>query len=124
MAEIDGLTAAWLGISADTLVAMYRARFPIMQDFDDVTWFDAAERKIAGDRYTYGHGQTKEHWAQFQAHLTDPTSVPPPEGYSAPFHKANRVQEMTAAHAVFQARLDAAVARGEWDPIAQEVPHP
>jgi hypothetical protein len=114
----------WLGIPAETLIAMYRARFPIMQDFDDVTWFDANERKIAGDRYTYGHRQTKEHWAEFQAYLSAPTVLSPPAGYTAPFHKANREQEMRDAHAVFQARLDAAVARGEWDLIAQEVPHP
>jgi hypothetical protein len=31
---------------------------------------------------------------------------------------------MREAHAVFQARLDAAVARGEWDPEKQEVPKP
>ena len=26
------------------------------------------ERRIAGDRYTYGHGQAKEHWTQFLAY--------------------------------------------------------
>ena len=114
LVEIDALVAVWLGIPAATLTAMYRARFPIMQDFDDVTWFDAAERKIAGDRYTYGHGQTKEHWAQFQAHLAAPGEIHPPESYTPPFHKADREAEMAAAHAVFQARVDAAVDRGEW----------
>lgn len=123
LVEIDALVAVWLDISAETLVAMYGARFPIMQDFDEVTWFDAAERKIAGDRYTYGHGQTKEHWAEFEAYLSAPTVLSPPEGYTAPFHKADRVKELKAAHAVFQARLDAAVARGEWDPVTQEVPN-
>jgi hypothetical protein len=122
LVEIDALVAVWLGIPAGTLAAMYGARFPIMQDFDEVTWFDAAERKIAGDRYTYGHGQTKEHWAQFQEHLADPAFVPAPEGYTPPFFKADREGEMREAHAVFQARLDAAVARGEWDPVAQERP--
>jgi hypothetical protein len=124
LVEIDALVAVWLGIPAETLVAMYRARFPIMQDFDEVTWFDAAERKIAGDRYTYGHGQTKEHWVQFQAYLADPDITLPPEGYAAPFHKSDREREMREAHAVFQARLDAAVERGEWDPVTQEVRRP
>lgn len=122
LVEIDALVAVWLGINADTLIAMYRSRFPIMQDFDRVTWFDVNERKIAGDRYTYGHGQTKEHWEQFQKYLEDPEKNPVPEGYTAPFYKADREREMREAHAVFQARLDAAVARGEWDPIKQEVP--
>ncbi|NLU75506.1 hypothetical protein HCC61_23045 [Streptomyces sp. HNM0575] len=122
LVEIDALVAVWLGIDADTLIAMYRARFPIMQDFDRVTWFDANERKIAGDRYTYGFDQTKEHWTQFEAHRRDPENFPAPDGYTAPFYKADREREMRDAHAVFQKRLDEAVANGLWDPEKMEVP--
>ncbi|MYR37838.1 hypothetical protein GTX14_16580 [Streptomyces sp. SID4944] len=75
--EIDALVAVWLGVSADALVAMYKARFPIMQDFDSVTWFDANERKIAGNRYTYGFGQTKEHYEHFLAYQNKERSEPP-----------------------------------------------
>lgn len=104
LVEIDALVAVWLGVSADALAAMYKARFPIMQDFDAVTWFDANERKIAGDRYTYGFGQTKEHFEQFLAY--DKGERPdPPEGYTAPFYKADREAEMRAAHAYFTKRL-------------------
>ncbi len=81
--EIDALVAVWLGVDADSLVAMYKARFPIMQDFDAVTWFDAEERRIAGNRYTYGHGQTKEHYEQLQAHLAGERKNPP-DGYTPP----------------------------------------
>ncbi|MGW6151595.1 hypothetical protein ACWFRM_00410 [Streptomyces sp. NPDC055144] len=138
LVEIDALVAVWLGIDADTLITMYRARFPIMQDFDSVTWFDATERKIAGDRYTYGHGQDKDHWKQFEkyqadlafkTHQADPANNPAPEtpapdGYTAPFYKAGRETEMREAHAYFQKRLDDAVAAGKWDPVKQEVPKP
>lgn len=127
LVEVDALVAVWLGISADTLVTMYRARFPIMQDFDLVTWFDANERKIAGDRYTYGHGQEKEHFTQLQTYLADkadPKTTPVPDGYTAPFYKASREAEMREAHAYFQKRLDDAIADGKWDPIKQEVPTP
>ncbi|MFC8896949.1 hypothetical protein [Streptomyces cinereoruber] len=127
LVEIDALVAVWLGIDADTLLAMYRARFPIMQDFDRVTWFDAAERKIAGDRYTYGFDQTKDHWTQFEAYQEayekDPdTTVPVPDGYTAPFYKANREREMRAAHAYFKQRLGEAVSKGLWGPEKMEVP--
>lgn len=37
LVEIDALVAVWLGVSADALAAMYKSRFPIMQDFDAVT---------------------------------------------------------------------------------------
>ncbi|MEU9368984.1 hypothetical protein AB0D71_30760 [Streptomyces avermitilis] len=138
LVEIDALVAVWLGIDADTLITMYRARFPIMQDFDRVTWFDAAERKIAGVRHTFGHGQDKDHWKQFEkyqadpafkAHQADPVNnpapqSPAPDGYTAPFYKANRETEMQEAHAYFQKRLDDAVAAGKWDPVKQEVPTP
>ncbi|MCX5529779.1 SAM-dependent methyltransferase [Streptomyces sp. NBC_00006] len=134
LVEIDALVAVWLGIEAKTLVAMYRARFPIMQDFDRVTWFDANERKIAGDRYTYGFDQTKDHWTQFETYreavgaespegvLPADPSVTPPDGYTAPFYKADREREMRAAHAYFKKRLDEAVAQGRWDPVKMEVP--
>ncbi|MFF7145775.1 hypothetical protein ACFZB5_31975 [Streptomyces nodosus] len=127
LVEIDALVAAWLGIDADTLIAMYRARFPIMQDFDQVTWFDAHERKIAGKHHTYGFDQTKDHWTQFEAYQEacqkDPqTTVPVPEGYTAPFYKADREREMREAHAYFKKRLDEAVNKGLWDPEKMEVP--
>jgi hypothetical protein len=87
-----------------------------------VTWFDANERRIAGNRYTYGQGQTKEHWTTFLAYKASGGTTPAPDGYTPPFYKADRETEMRAAHAVFQARLDAAISSGEWDPVKQEVP--
>ncbi|KPI14540.1 hypothetical protein OK006_3236 [Actinobacteria bacterium OK006] len=129
LVEIDALVAVWLGIDAGTLIAMYRARFPIMQDFDRVTWFDADERKIAGKHHTYGFDQTKDHWTQFEeyreAYEKDPnTDTPVPDGYTAPFYKANREREMREAHAYFKQRLDEAVSKGLWDPEKMEVPTP
>ncbi|QQM43687.1 hypothetical protein [Streptomyces liliifuscus] len=124
LVEIDALVAVWLGIDANTLIAMYRARFPIMQDFDRVTWFDADERKIAGKHHTYGFDQTKDHWTQFEAYEKDPEAAPVPDGYTAPFYKADREREMREAHAYFKKRLDEAVSEGLWDPEKMEVPTP
>ncbi|MFV2116921.1 hypothetical protein ACE14D_00035 [Streptomyces sp. Act-28] len=115
LVELDALVAVWLGVDADSLVAMYKARFPIMQDFDAVTWFDAEERRIAGNRYTYGHGQTKEHYEQLRAHLAGEREDPP-DGYTPPFYKANREAEMREAHAYFSARLQEAIDQGKWTP--------
>ncbi|MFD4587935.1 hypothetical protein [Streptomyces sp. NPDC058434] len=118
LVEIDALVAVWLGVSADALVAMYKSRFSIMQDFDAVTWFDARERKIAGKRHTYGFGQTKEHYEHFLAYQKKERHEPP-EGYTAPFYKANREKEMREAHAHFSARLEEAVDKGKWTPPAR-----
>ncbi|MFD7589817.1 hypothetical protein ACFV84_30780 [Kitasatospora sp. NPDC059811] len=143
LVEIDALVAVWLGIDADTLIVMYRARFPVLQGYDDVTWFDAYERKIAARRDTYGFDQTKDHWTAFEAYreavgepsedgvLPDPStgSPPPPaaelpDGYAAPFYKADREAEMRRAHAHFAERLNDAVAKGLWNPTTMEVPKP
>ncbi|WP_326550098.1 class I SAM-dependent DNA methyltransferase [Micromonospora sp. NBC_01813] len=121
LVEIDALVAVWLGMSADALVAAYRGRFPVLQKYEAVTWFDADGWKLAGNARTFGQRQTKQTWAQFEAYWKDPENTPPPDGYTPPFYKAEREAEMRAAHAVFQARLDAAVARGEWDHGTAEV---
>ncbi|MGV9920817.1 hypothetical protein ACWDUK_26985 [Streptomyces cellulosae] len=122
LVEIDALVAVWLGMDADALIAAYRGRFPVLQKYEAVTWFDAEGWKLAGNARTIGQRQGKETWGQFQAYLADPDNTPVPDGYTAPFYKADREKEMREAHAYFQKRLDEAVARGEWDPVKQEVP--
>ncbi|MBO3735469.1 class I SAM-dependent DNA methyltransferase [Glycomyces niveus] len=105
LVEIDALVAVMLGMTADQLEAIYLARYPVLSGREDQTWFDAHGRKICGDTKAGGFGQTKEDFIQLQAHLND--GAPPPAGYSPPFYKADRVAEMTAAHAEFTRRLEA-----------------
>jgi hypothetical protein len=103
LVEIDALVAVWLGMDADALVAAYRGRFPVLQKFEAVTWFDAEGWKVAGNARTFGQRQAKASWAQLMAYLNE--GGPVPEGYVAPFYKADRVREMREAHAVFSERL-------------------
>ena len=108
LVEIDALVAVWLGITEQQLEAIYPARYPVLGDYEEQTWFDATGRKMAGNWNTFGTGQTKEHWEQFQLHLEDPENNPVPDGYTAPFYKADRIAEYRQAHAAFSARLAAA----------------
>ncbi|MEV6373600.1 class I SAM-dependent DNA methyltransferase [Micromonospora musae] len=112
LVEIDALVAVWLGIGIEELLAILRARYPILTDRESRMWFDANGRKIAADVYTFGVGQTKTHYAQLVAHLDDPGRTPPPEGYTAPFYKADRENEYRQAHAVFSKRLQDAIDAG------------
>ncbi|MGW5502601.1 class I SAM-dependent DNA methyltransferase [Streptomyces rochei] len=114
LVELDALVSVWLGITADQLAAIFKSRYPQLYDYEAATWFDANGRKIAADFNTYGHGQTKQDYLDLMAHLEDPERTPPPEGYVGPFYKADREAEMRAAHAHFQARLDAEIAAGRW----------
>ncbi|MBP5864080.1 class I SAM-dependent DNA methyltransferase [Streptomyces scabiei] len=120
LVELDALVAVWLGITADQLAAIFKSRYPQLYAYESATYFDANGRKIAGDFNTYGHGQTKQDYLDLLAHLEDPERTPPPEGYQAPFYKADREAEMRAAHAHFQARLDAEIAAGRWTPPVRE----
>ncbi|MFG2315265.1 Eco57I restriction-modification methylase domain-containing protein [Streptomyces tendae] len=120
LVELDALVSVWLGITADQLAAIFKSRYPQLYDYESATYFDANGRKIAADFNTYGHGQTKQDYLDLLAHLEDPEQTPPPEGYQAPFYKADRETEMRAAHAHFQARLDAEIAAGRWTPPVRE----
>jgi hypothetical protein len=105
LVEIDALVAVWLGITGQQLEAIFPARYPILGDYEAVTWFDANGRKIAGNWNTFGSGQTKDHWEQFQKYLEKPEENSPPDGYTPPFYKADRIAEYRQAHAAFSERL-------------------
>ncbi|MCO6734721.1 hypothetical protein, partial [Streptomyces sp. EL9] len=81
-------------MSADALIAAFRARLPLLADREDQMWFDAYGRQIAAESHAFGSGQTKAHFQQFAAHLTGPENTPVPDGYTAPFYKADREKEM------------------------------
>ncbi|MGW1927827.1 class I SAM-dependent DNA methyltransferase [Streptomyces sp. NPDC001919] len=120
LVELDALVSVWLGITADQLAAIFKSRYPQLYDYEAATYFDVNGRKIAGDFNTYGHGQTKQDYLDLLDHLDDPENTPPPAGYKGPFYKADREAEMRAAHAHFQARLDAEIAAGRWTPPVKE----
>jgi len=108
LVELDALVAVWLGITEEQLEAIYPARYPVLGDYEEVTWFDANGRKIAGNWNAFGAGQTKEHWEQFQTYDENRVKNPPPEGYTPPFYKADRIAEYRQAHAAFTERMKGA----------------
>ncbi|GAA1717057.1 class I SAM-dependent DNA methyltransferase [Nonomuraea bangladeshensis] len=113
LVELDAMVALWLGMTADQLVAIYRSRYPVLSDYEAQIWFDANGRKIAGNHNTYGYGQTKADFEALMAHLDPEINGPVPDGYAAPFYKADREAEYRQAHAVFAERLRQAEAARE-----------
>ncbi|GAA2979868.1 MULTISPECIES: class I SAM-dependent DNA methyltransferase [Streptomyces] len=116
LVELDSLVAVWFGITAEQLIAVYKSRYPILTERESQMYFDSCGKRIAADSYAFGHGQKKEDFAGLLTHLASPTTTPPPASYTGPFYKADRETEMRAAHAHFQARLDAEIAAGRWSP--------
>ncbi|MFD8537724.1 Eco57I restriction-modification methylase domain-containing protein [Streptomyces rubrogriseus] len=105
LVEIDALVAVWLGISADELVAMYDARFPVLQQYEENMWFDATGRRIAKAHQQFGYGQPKEAWKQLSKPEAFPEEHAVPDGYTGPLYRAKRKDEMRAAHAEFMRRM-------------------
>ncbi|MCU8590521.1 MULTISPECIES: Eco57I restriction-modification methylase domain-containing protein [Streptomyces] len=105
LVEIDALVAVWLGISADELVAMYDARFPVLQQYEENMWFDAMGRRIAKAHQQHGYGQPKEAWKQLSKPEAFPEEHAVPDGYTGPLYRAKRKAEMRAAHAEFTRRM-------------------
>ncbi|MEU8209390.1 hypothetical protein AB0B85_09335 [Micromonospora sp. NPDC049044] len=115
LVEIDALVAVWLNLGIEQLIAMLRARYPILTEREDSIWFDALGRKIAADPYTFGVGQVKGQYERLMKHLSAPGQTAVPDGYAAPFYKADRESEYRQAHAVFSKRLKDAIDAG-WQP--------
>jgi hypothetical protein len=95
-------------MDVESLISMYQAAFPVLNRYEDITWFDGNGSKLAGYHRTYGQYQKKGTWEQFEAHLEDPEKNPVPDGYTAPFYKADRIAEYKQAHAAFTNRLKGA----------------
>jgi hypothetical protein len=108
LVEIDALVAVWLGMDADSLVAIYSAAFPVLNRYEAITWFDANGWKLAGYHRTFGQIQQKGTWEQFNAYDEDPVKNSPPDGYTPPFYKADRIAEYRQAHAAFTERMKGA----------------
>ncbi|MET9794304.1 class I SAM-dependent DNA methyltransferase [Nocardiopsis alba] len=116
LVELDALVSVWLGITADQLVAVYKSRYPVLHDYEADIHFDANGRKIAKNHNTYGFGQTKEDFVHLKKYLDkdDPTDTVP-DGYTAPFYKADREAEYREAHAHFTEIVERAKRDGTWD---------
>lgn len=112
LVEIDALVAVWLGISADELVAMYDARFPVLQQYEENMWFDATGRRIAKAHQQHGYGQPKDAWKKLSSPEAFPEEYEVPDGYTGPLYRAHRKKEMRAAHEEFTRRLREA----GWEP--------
>jgi hypothetical protein len=108
LVEIDALVAVWIGFEIEEFLAAYESRFGVLAGYEEEMYFDANGRKLAANHNAYGLGQTKEHWKQFELYLEDPGVNPPPDAYTAPFYKADRIAEYRQAHAVFKNRLQEA----------------
>ena len=128
LVETDALGAIMLGLTAEQLCLIYRAQFGVLRKYEHTMWFDSLGRQIAKHHQAYGVHQDKTDYPTLMDYIQDmeeagldPCADQPPDAwyqdgpytdllsrYEAPFTKADREAEMTAAHAEFCRRLAAA----------------
>ena len=103
---------------ADALIAAYRGRFPVLQKYEAVTWFDADGWKLAGNARTIGQRQTKETWKQFEVYLAAPDTAPVPEGYTGR-PSTRRIAKRRCGKRTPCSRRGwmRPLRAGEWDPV-------
>ena len=80
LVEIDALVAVWLGMDADALIAIYRAAFPVLNRYEETTWFDANGWKLAGYHRTFGQIEQKTSYDELLAYNESHGTAPTPDG--------------------------------------------
>ena len=110
--EIDVLVAMSLNMTLDQLKTIYRIQFPVLQQYEDDTWYDANGRIVfTNNRSLTGVGFDRKEWENgikgapegkvFSRTIIDDTV---PDGpveriieYRAPFQKCNREKDYEVA---------------------------
>lgn len=116
LVEIDVLTAMALGMTLDQLKTIYRIQFPVLQQYEADTWYDANGRIVfTNNRGLTGVGFDRKEWEggikgapagkKFYRTITDDTQPGGPVQrtieYVAPFDKCDREKDYETAWAYF-----------------------
>ena len=116
LVEIDVLTAMALGMTLDQLKTIYRIQFPVLQQYEADTWYDANGRIVfTNNRGLTGVGFDRKEWEsgikgapagkKFYRTITDDTQPGGPVQrtieYVAPFDRCDREKDYETAWAYF-----------------------
>ena len=119
LVEIDVLTAMALGMTLDQLKTIYRIQFPVLQQYEADTWYDANGRIVfTNNRGLTGVGFDRKEWEsgikgapagkKFYRTITDDTQPGGPVQrtieYVAPFDRCDREKDYETAWAFFSQR--------------------
>ena len=117
LVEIDVLTAISLGMTLTQLKTVYRIQFPVLQNYEADTWYDANGRIVfTNNRSLTGVGYDRKTWEnevkdapvgkKFYRTITDDTMPGGPVErtieYVAPFDRCDREQDYEIAWKFFE----------------------
>lgn len=115
--ELDVLTAMALGMTLEQLKTIYRIQFPVLQQYEADTWYDANGRIVfTTNRSLTGVGYSRPEWEKgikgapagqkFYRTITDDTMPGGPVErtieYVAPFDRCDREQDYETAWKFFE----------------------
>ncbi|MDO5138622.1 MAG: class I SAM-dependent DNA methyltransferase, partial [Oscillospiraceae bacterium] len=116
--ELDVLTAMGLGITLDQLKTIYKIQFPVLQSYEDDTWYDYNGRIVfTNNRSLTGIGFPRKEWESiknvkegtFTRTITDDTLPGGPIErtieYVAPFDRCDREKDYEEVWANFEKRF-------------------
>ena len=121
LVEIDVLTAMALGMTLDQLKTIYRIQFPVLQQYEADTWYDANGRIVfTTNRSLTGVGFDRKEWEngikgapagkKFYRTITDDTQPGGPVQrtieYVAPFDRCDREQDYETAWKFFEEKYE------------------
>lgn len=117
LVEIDVLTALGVGMTLDELKTIYRIQFPVLQQYEADTWYDANGRIVFTiNRSLIGVGFSRQEWEngikgapagqKFYRTITDDTMPGGPIErtieYVAPFDRCDREEDYEVAWKFFE----------------------
>ena len=117
LVEVDVLAAMSLGMTLDQLKTIYRIQFPVLQAYEDDTWYDSQGKIVfTNNRSLTGVGFTRPEWEngikdavtgqKFYRTITDDTMPGGPVErtieYVAPFDRCDREKDYETAWKFFE----------------------
>mgnify|MGYP000011436804 CR=1 FL=1 len=117
LVELDALAAIALGLTADELCLIYRIQFPILQQYENDTWYDRRGRIVftSNSHGLPGVGLKRKDWEALRGPQLNPHTyagvTPLPDWahdalgpYEPPFDRCDREADMRQAYAEFVRR--------------------
>ena len=116
--EVDVLVAMTLGLTLDELIQIYRLVFPVMQGFEESTWYDQKGRIVWSKRSGKGMSMPRAEWERHrnmqQGKVAEDVTIDfLPDGphvytneYGAPFMRPDREADYRVAWEFFKRELD------------------
>lgn len=115
LVEIDVIVAMALGLTLEELILIYEVQFPVMQQYEEDTWFDRKGNIVfTNSRGLTGVGTDRQTWntikdlkeGETYTHTVDPSRNELYGGeeitYHAPFDKCDRVEDYKVAWEHFE----------------------